>query len=283
MKKIHGLYLITLGMIQMIAPQRSLLWTPCWASPQPFQVVLDPGHGGSDEGTVYESGQFRVAEKTITLALAKRVEKLLKTRGYRVALTRSDDREVPLAARTQLANQLKARVFISIHLNSSDLLGSQDAEGVETYILNSTTDASSRRLSQLENSVISADPKNPTELDVALILKDLRLDANLGDSKRLACTLQNHLVSATSQTSSLNRKRRNRGVKQALFHVLLGADMPSVLVETGFLKNPYDRALFMSHSGQNRIAQAIVEAIESYQKQMKSGASKSAWTHCPQS
>lgn len=228
--------------------------------------MIDPGHGGADEGTVFHQHGVRFAEKNITLQLALEVSKQLRARGFFVYLTRRGDQEVPLPARTAMANRWGADAFISIHTNSTRNITSRNAEGVETYILNNATDASSKRLARLENSVISQDPPgSPEQMDVALILKDLRLDANVSESKRLACSVQGRLVAATSSPSS-PPSVRNRGVKQALFHVLLGADMPSILVEAGFLSNARDRALLLSPRGRQMISHAVAEALDSYRQ-----------------
>jgi N-acetylmuramoyl-L-alanine amidase len=237
----------------------------------PFRVVIDPGHGGADLGTVYDNGRVRIAEKNITLMLAQEAAKQLKARGFEVVLTRATDKEVPLAKRTALANRLGADVFLSIHMNSTATPMVSDAQGVETYILNNATDASSRRLAQLENSVVAHEESDtPEQKDVALILKDLRLDANLSESKNLACALQTELVSGGASSS-----KRNRGVKQALFHVLLGADMPSVLLEAGFLTSPQDRAQVLSVKGRQKISAAIAQAVEQY-RQLKNGSRRLA-------
>jgi N-acetylmuramoyl-L-alanine amidase len=244
-----------------------------------FRVVIDPGHGGTDEGTVFNNGHTRVTEKQITLKLARRVASQLQTKGYQVTLTRNRDQEVPLPARTSLANHLKADIFISLHMNSTPDSLTSDTQGVETYILNHATDASSRRLAHLENSVISTQTSHtPEQLDVALILKDLRLDANLVESKHLACDIQSKLVQATSKFSS--RDRRNRGVKQALFHVLLGADMPSILVEAGFLNSTHDRTFVLSHRGQTLMSNAIAEAIEQYRHSKNSPPGQMTLNKC---
>jgi N-acetylmuramoyl-L-alanine amidase len=252
------------------------------ARPQPFRVVLDPGHGGADEGTVYRTSSSRIAEKVLTLQLARKVARQLRGRGYLVTLTRNDDHEVALGTRTQIANQLGAQIFISIHMNSSEEARRKDAEGIETYILNNTTDASSKRLARLENSVISSSPTvggtPPEDRDVALILKDLRLDGNLSSSKRLACSLQEHLVRATSNRANL--LRRNRGVKQALFHVLLGADMPSVLVETGFLNSAHDRSFALSMRGQGIASRAIADAVDHYRNRLKGVNNLTSLSRC---
>jgi N-acetylmuramoyl-L-alanine amidase len=248
-----------------------------------FRVVIDPGHGGIDEGTVYHDGSVRISEKSVTLELAKKVAHQLQARGILVTLTRSEDTEVPLPSRTALANRLKADVFISLHMNSTHA-GSplSDAQGVETYILNTTTDASSKRIAHLENSVISTQEQtSPEQWDVAMILKDLRLDGNIAESKRLACAVQNHLVQVTSSdVVGPHRNRRNRGVKQALFHVLLGADMPSILVEAGFLTSSHDRTLVTSPRGQFEISRAIAHAIETFKSQKESHKTSLALSRC---
>jgi N-acetylmuramoyl-L-alanine amidase len=245
-----------------------LLAIPKYGHATVFRVVIDPGHGGTDHGTVYHYKNGRTAEKEITLRLAKQVADHLRSQGIWVTLTREKDHDLSLPARTALANRLKADVFISIHMNSTENINQRDAEGIETYILNNTTDASSKRLAHLENSVISMNPiESPEQADVALILKDLRLDANLSESKRLACHIQGNLVSTTSRLTSLQdplKQKRDRGVKQALFHVLLGADMPSVLVEAGFLSSARDRSILLSPKGQALVSHAIAKAVEQY-------------------
>jgi N-acetylmuramoyl-L-alanine amidase len=225
-----------------------------------FHVVLDPGHGGSDHGASFRSRTKTLREKDLTLALAREAARALRHRGIEVTLTRTQDQELPLPVRTQFANRLSADAFISIHLNSTHSGEPSGAEGIETYILNNTTEASSRRLAQLENSVLGnqLEVVESDQTDVALILKDLQLDGNLAESKRLACLLQGQLVQST------NALARNRGVKQALFHVLLGADMPSALIEAGFLTSARDRALIATARGQRVLGLAIARAVEAF-------------------
>lgn len=260
--RLLGLYLII---------PAAFFWASAQASPTPpFRVVIDPGHGGADQGTVFQDGNLHIAEKDVTLTIAHQVAEQLRARGIQAVLTRSTDQEVPLPQRTAIANKLGADVFLSIHMNStaahrapSD--SGDSAEGIETYILNNASDASSKRLAHLENSVLGGSQYNGAaagsaggQLDVALILKDLRLDANLAESKRLACGVQHSLVSSTS--------RADRGVKQALFHVLLGADMPSILVEAGFLNSAKDRLLVLSSQGQRSMSTAIARAVDQFRK-----------------
>lgn len=253
---------------------------PAFASTEPFRVVIDPGHGGIDEGTVFNNGRIRVAEKDVTLSIAQEAARQLKRHGFEVTLTRVRDKELPVPSRTALANKLRADVFISIHMNSpahgtvstahSNNVAMKEPEGIETYILNNASDATSKRLAQLENSVIGGAPtlKDVSDAagqtDVALILQDLRLDANLSESKRLACAIQSNLVKATAPKESSASRVRDRGVKQALFYVLLGADMPSVLVEAGFLTHPRDRLTVLTPQGRSSIASALVKSLKQF-------------------
>lgn len=242
------------------------------AGPKPFRVVLDPGHGGNDEGTVFGSGTQKITEKDVTLLLSRKIAANLRTRGFEVHLTRDGDQTLNLSDRTAMANRLKADAFISIHMNASAQGTSAQATGFETYFLNNTSDQSSKRLAHFENSVLggSEPPQAGVDKsegnDVALILKDLRLDANLAESKRLACHLQHQLVQFTATRSDevVAESPRNRGVRQALFYVLLGADMPAALVEAGFLRNAQDRARVLSVDGQAKIAAALTRALERF-------------------
>ena len=257
------------------------------ASPAPFTIVIDPGHGGSDLGAIYDNGFVRIAEKEITLRIAVQAARALRRKGFNVTLTRSVDREVPLSARTALANRLKADVFLSIHMNSNpDSLLNRPLggpEGVETYILNHTSDATSKRLAYLENSHNRPNlPEGQEVMDVALILKDLTLDANTSESKLLACSIQKHLVGAGSLAASraFAHRPRNRGVREALFHVLLGADMPSALVEAGFMTSSRDRTQVMSVDGRKRIGAAIAQAIDQYHSLKNSPEASLALSTC---
>ncbi len=246
--------------------RRSLFRIPLFVV-LPFRIVLDPGHGGTDQGTVYSNHSVRVAEKDATLKIAMEAARQLRAKGIEVVLTRQSDREVSLGDRTALANRVKANLFLSIHLNSpppilKDIAHARAgamAEGVETYILNTANEDSSRRLARLENSVLGGSPDRPEgqTTEVALILKDLRLDANLAESKRLACLIQQHVTEDRGPGS-------DRGVRQALFHVLLGADMPSALLEAGVLSSAKDRSQVVSPTGRKRLGKAIAQAVVAF-------------------
>lgn len=247
----------------------------------PFLVVIDPGHGGEDHGTAFRQSERTLYEKNITLQLAQRAAQELTARGVQTVLTRREDRNVPLSERTAMANRLKANVFVSFHLNSSHTGETHaQAEGIETYILNNSSDASSRRLANLENAVLEGSVANDTSQQgsVGLIVKDLILDSNVVGSKHLACIVQSRLLQKTSRSSTWQQK--NRGVKQALFYVLLGADMPSILVEAGFLSHARDRALVSSDWGQRLFAKGFAEAIEQYRVEQRIPKSRLNLSNC---
>jgi N-acetylmuramoyl-L-alanine amidase len=227
-----------------------------------FLVVIDPGHGGSDTGAVYRSAKTTLTEKHFTLLLARDLARELIIRGNNVVLTRNDDRDVLLSDRTALANKLKADAFISIHLNSSE--DAIRTGGVETFILNHATDESSKRLADLENAVLKeskAASESPSS-NVSLIMKDLILDSNIKPSKDLACSVQTRMKSTI----------HDRGVKQALFYVLLGTDMPSILIESGFMNSKIDRDRILFTRPRMSLAAGIAAAVDDYRQ--KKGSSR---------
>ncbi len=237
------------------------------AKPGKLLLVIDPGHGGSDKGAVYhDEGKigkffktpekpFDVMEKDLTLMIARDLARELLIKGHSVILTRNEDRDMSLPERTALANKLKANIFISIHMNSSTEKD-QKSGGIETFILNHATDDSSKRLADLENKVLmeSKAMEKTKSSNVSLIMKDMILDANLEPSRQLACAVQ----------SRLSQNTINRGVKQALFYVLLGADMPSILIEAGFINARSDRLNVLKTKARLKIAAQIAQAIDDY-------------------
>lgn len=253
------------------------------AAAQPdFTVVVDPGHGGDDYGAVYGRGRNQLAEKEITLTIGKIVARELRTRRINAVLTRETDKHLELPERTELANKIRADVFISLHMNSAESGMARRAQGVETYILNNTTNESSQRLAALENKSHSALRGSAADSfadpNLALIVKDLMLDGNREASTHLACSIQSNLVAATS--SARSAADRNRGVKQALFYVLLGADMPSALVEMGFISNARDRALVLSRAGKIGMGRAIARAIDEFRQLKGSDSGRSRLSRC---
>jgi N-acetylmuramoyl-L-alanine amidase len=215
--------------------------------------VIDPGHGGNETGTVSPTG---IMEKDVTLSIARLLKHLLESRlGLQVMLTREDDRTVDLDTRTAMANNLHADLFISIHANAA-MRGR--ATGAETYYLSTDwlDEETRKRLSASEPGAFaprgSSHPSDP----LALILWDMAQIAYLEESSRLAQTIQ--------QTLNQELGLPDRGVKQAPFRVLMGAQMPAVLVEVGFLDNPEEARRLADGKYQTRLAEALYRSIERY-------------------
>lgn len=219
-------------------------------------IVIDPGHGGTESGAVGPSG---VLEKELTLTLARDLEARLEQSGIRVILTRNEDASLPLDSRTALANQNKADLFISIHLNSS--LGS-GAYGAETYFLSAeATDAPAARAAAAENVEAAPAPEetqaDPQAMeDLQLILWDLAQSQHMAESQRFAKLVQGELNQAL--------QLRDRGVKQAPFRVLMGAAMPAVLVELGFVSNPDEEKKLQDPEYRGDLIAALARAVQRY-------------------
>ena len=223
------------------------------ASPAPAlrRIVIDAGHGGKDPGAVGPSG---VLEKDVTLKLAKELAKeLTRQIGCEVILTRNADVYLPLEERTAIANKVGADLFISLHANANK---SRKAFGIETYYLN---------FSKNDKAAAVAARENGTSLkqvsDLELILFDLMANAKINESSRLATEIQKSLVHRMGKKYS---NVRDLGVRQGPFYVLLGATMPSVLVETAFISHPREEKRLVSRAYQQSAAQAIAAAIKEY-------------------
>jgi N-acetylmuramoyl-L-alanine amidase len=215
------------------------------------KIVLDPGHGGKDPGAVGAGG---IAEKDLVLIIAKKLAvKLKREMGVEVILTRTDDSFIPLEGRTAIANAQEADLFISLHMNASP---NADARGLETYYLDKTTDEASIRLAARENSTSR---KNVSDLQ--FILSDMMQSMKLEDSISLAHRLQTALVGGMSRKID---EVRDLGVKKALFYVLVGARMPSVLVEMLFITNKTEGQAMTQESHQDAMADALFEGIAKY-------------------
>ena len=214
-------------------------------------VIIDPGHGGKDPGAIGPTG---LKEKDVTLGIALYLEKLLKGAGIPTYLTRSKDEFVYLENRTNFANQKNGFVFISLHANSV-LNHRPSAEGIETFVLSSKyIGASARDVADRENRASRAHPE--VDADLALIIADLEESANIKYSLDFADIVQKKLVNYL--------KLENRGVKQAPFVVLKGANMVAVIVEVGFISNPKEEKLLKTSKFRENAAQALFEAIKYY-------------------
>ena len=211
---------------------------------------MDAGHGGKDDGAV---GPHGLKEKDVALSIAKMLGQRLKHYGLEVIYTRTDDRFVPLEERTDIANAKGADLFISIHCNAST---SRARHGIATYYLNVTSNRYEMRLAARENAT-----SKKSVSDLRLILADLATQADTDESVRLATQIQSHTV---GDLRHHYRGVHDRGVKNALFYVLLGARMPSVLVETSFISNPREARRLHSHRYRERVAQGIFDGIKAF-------------------
>jgi len=219
------------------------------------RIVIDPGHGGKDYGA---PGYYKgVHEKNVVLAIAKKLaDKIRKEMKLEVILTRSGDRFLTLEERTAFANTKNADLFISIHTNASR---DRRAYGIETYFLNLATDEEAIRVAAMENATST---KNISDLQK--ILYDLMQNAKINESSRLAGYVQGAIV------GHLKNKRyarvKSKGVKQAPFYVLLGAQMPSILIETSFISNARECKRLTNPRYHERLAEGIIQGIRSYIK-----------------
>jgi len=220
------------------------------------RIVIDPGHGGRDYGA---PGYLRgVHEKDVVLKLSRRLaKKIRKELGCEVIMTRNSDRNLTLEERTAIANTKNADLFISIHTNA---VRDRRAYGIETFFLNLATDNDAILVAARENATST---KNISDLET--ILSDLMQNAKINESSRLAVHVQKsmdlHLRNHYSRIKS-------KGVKQAPFYVLLGAQMPAILIETSFISNPRECKRLNDIAYQEQMSEAIVNGIKEYIKEM---------------
>jgi N-acetylmuramoyl-L-alanine amidase len=222
------------------------------------RIVIDPGHGGYDTGTIGPDGTM---EKNICLDVALRLGKLIQKKlpGAQVIYTRKTDVFVPLEERTAIANQAKADLFISIHANSSH---DHAARGVETYYLNFTTSPEALEVASRENALSDSSIHELQDL-----IKKIARNDKIEESRELATDIQDSL---THQLRLISTAEKDRGVKKAPFVVLIGADMPSVLAEIAFLSNRTDEHMLERASQREKIAQGIFRGIEEYLSSLNS-------------
>ena len=221
-------------------------------------IVIDPGHGGKDPGAIGRGG---VKEKAVTLRIAKYLGKYIEDGlGIKVVYTRTEDVFVPLWERTDMANNSAGKIFISIHANS--LASNRHVDGFETYLLRPGRTDDAIDVAKRENEVIEFEKKSKnykkyTNQDI--ILATMAQSSFMKDSEFLAAAVQDELDKVLNTD--------NRGVKQAGFHVLIGASMPNILVEVGFLSNRKEESNLRQIRYQKKIAKAIFSAIVSYKSQ----------------
>ena len=215
-------------------------------------IVIDPGHGGKEVGAIGPGG---LMEKDATLNLCRKLAAALEAKlKTRVVLTRSDDSVVPLDQRTSIANQYKADLFLSVHMNAAIVKG---AHGAETYFLSlEASDELAKKAAETENAMAHPTPAANPSTDLKMILWDLAQQEYLNESSKLATDIQEEMNRITGV--------QNRGVKQAPFRVLVGATMPAALVEVAFITNAEEEKRINSEAFQKTVVDALTTAVERY-------------------
>ncbi len=215
------------------------------------RIVLDPGHGGRDPGALSSNG---LREKDITLDIALRLKKLLENGiGCEVILTRSTDRFLSLEERTAIANSNEADLFVSIHTNASN---NRKLKGMATYFLNFAITPDAEATAARENAISSKNIRKLQEL-----IKKITLNTKIGESKEFATYMQQGMSSFLRRHY---KTTNNLGVKQAPFYVLIGANMPSIIVEAAFITNPDEERLLNQPLYRQRLSEAIYKGIVDY-------------------
>ncbi len=243
------------------------------------KIVLDPGHGGHDTGAIGPTGLY---EKDVVLDIALRVRSIIKKEypTYEVILTRDSDVFIPLPERAQIANKSEADFFLSIHANASP---NRKARGIETYLLNWTNDEEALKVAARENA-ISLKKMKQVQSELGVILASLDRDRKRDGSLNLAGNIQRSLVSSIKTGYP---KVADLGVKQALFYVLVDAQMPSALAEVSFISNPEEERLLSDGAYKQKLAEALVEGINAYftseprQQQVASGGAAQKTDYTP--
>jgi N-acetylmuramoyl-L-alanine amidase len=222
-------------------------------APERFDiVVIDAGHGGDDTGA---HGKRGIVEKELVLDVSRRLAKILRERSLQVVMTRKDDRFVPLEERFALANDARGDLFVSIHANA---IRNAEIRGVETFFLAlAASDDEARQVASRENDAFATPTSSPAVGDpLSAILGDLIESEYMRESNEFARLAQSGLAGADSAHS--------RGVKQAPFVVLQGVQMPSALVEIGFITNAEDASRLGSPKGRESVAAALADAVTEF-------------------
>lgn len=217
-------------------------------------VMVDAGHGGRDSGARGVGGLY---EKNVTLEVAKLLGKNLEKMGFEVLYTRTTDKYVPLEMRTAMANARKADLFVSVHCNAH---GNPTSSGMETYSLNLASTPGEVRVAARENAV---DPRRIS--DMQKILDELMHASKLSESREFAKSA--HQTTLSQARKSLNL--RDRGVHEAPFYVLLGAKMPAILVEIGYITNPAEGAKLKDDKYLSGLAKGIAEGVKAYKERIE--------------
>lgn len=220
-----------------------------------WKIAIDPGHGGKDPGAIGVSG---MREKDVVLDLSRRLARRLKRAGHDVVLTRDADVFLPLPERTMLANAARADLFLSVHANASE---NPSASGIETYYLSNGGDPATVRLAEMENHLAHMTERPPPNADVAWIVSDMIQSYKVEESVDLARGIQCQVVALLG---GRERSVRDLGAKPGPFHVLVGAGMPAVLLEAGFLTEAGDARRLADPDDQERWSEGVLRAIDKF-------------------
>jgi N-acetylmuramoyl-L-alanine amidase len=232
------------------------------------RIVIDPGHGGHDTGTLGPEG---IEEKNVVLNVALRLRRLiLRKLGCQVVMTRSTDKFIPLEERTAIANEDGADLFVSIHANASR---DPEARGIETYYLNFTTDPEALAVAARENAT-----SEQSVFQLQSLVRKIALSEKIDESRDFAKVVDHQLTLHLDEDGD---RQPDRGIKKAPFVVLIGANMPSILVEISFLSNPHDERLLRRPRFRQEIAQALYDGIARYAESL--GTIRVAQRAAPQS
>ena len=218
-------------------------------------IVLDAGHGGKDAGAV---GPRKRYEKHVTLSVAKYVRDELKAKGFKVYMTRSRDKFISLRYRTKYANNKNADVFVSIHANSTIKKNAHKAKGIETYFLSPARSDRAKRVAAIENQ----EDMNSMSYNSKNILLTLLNRSKIISSQKMAIDIQSHMLYDLKK--AYGKEIVDGGVREAPFWVLVGAQMPAVLIEVGYISHPSESKRIYTKTYQKKIAQGIAKGIISY-------------------
>lgn len=244
----------------------SLLFLLFLNSASALTIIIDPGHGGEDDGakaeTVGRNPPELIKEKDIAMAISKKIYDKLIDKNYTTFLTRSFDRTVSLPERAAIAEKTKADLFISVHINSSP---AGAASGFETYYLGNHDDWAIKKVEKAENVQTKGE-----EFVVQQILVDLVIDQTVSTSKPLAQSIHTEIKSGVGRKYGIH----SRGVKPGMFYVLALSKRPGVLLEVGFISTQKERVRMMNPKFQEDYANSVVKGIESYIKSRQSQKTK---------
>lgn len=221
-----------------------------------YTILLDPGHGGEDDGALGELSNNKIREKDLALILAKKISKRI-SKKHRVYLTRSYDKSVTLEKRAEIAEKLSVDLFVSIHVNASTR---KSANGFETYYLDHHKDAAVKKIESVENRDLKGQ-----ELVVHQILTDLIVDRTTKSSRRLGQAIHGRFSSGIKRKF----KVKDRGLKPGLFYVLALTKRPAVLLEIGFISNSRELKKLTTASFQDEYAKNVADGILAYLKVLK--------------